>query len=90
MEEKLESLRKQIDKIDKDLLISLAKRTEIVRKIGKLKKAQGKALLDEKRWQQVLEGKLGKAETMNLSKDFVKKIYNLVHVYSLEIERKNE
>lgn len=90
MDKKLENLRKQIDVIDKELLTSLAERTNIVRKIGKLKKAKGIVPLDEKRWQQVLEGKLGKAETMNLSKDFVKKIYNLIHVYSLEIERKSE
>lgn len=90
MNNKLENLRKQIDAIDKDLLISLSKRSNIVRKIGKVKKAQGVALLDEKRWQAVLEGKLAKAEDMNLSKDFIKKLYDLIHKYSLDLERKSE
>lgn len=90
MDKKLENLRKQIDMIDKDLLISLAKRTNIVREIGHLKKEKGIAPLDEKRWQQVLEGKIAKAEDISLSKDFIKKIYNLIHKYSLEIERKSE
>ena len=90
MEKKLENLRKQIDAIDKDLLNSLAKRTLTVQKIGKFKKAQGKALRDDKRWQQLLEGILTRAESLNLSKDFINKIYTLIHKYSLDIERKSE
>ncbi len=90
MDKKLENLRKQIDNLDQDLLALFAKRTSIVRKIGKFKKIHGIPPLDEKRWQQVLEGKLVKAESLNLSKDFIKKIYTLIHKYSLRIERKNE
>ncbi len=90
MDKKLENLRKQIDDLDQDLLTLFAKRTNIVRKIGKLKKTHGIAPLDEKRWQKVLQGKLAKAESLNLSKDFIKKIYTLIHKYSLDLERKSE
>lgn len=90
MSDKLEDWRKKIDTLDKNLLTSLAKRMEIVRKIGKFKKTQGIALLDEKRWKEVLEGRLVKAEEMNLSKDFIKKLYDLIHKYSLDLERKSE
>ncbi len=90
MDNELESLRKKIDAIDKDLLNSLAKRSKVAQQIGKLKKAQGMPLLDEKRWQQLLDKTLNLAETMDLSKDFIKQIYHLIHQNSLELERKSK
>lgn len=86
----LEDWRKQIDAFDEELLHVLAKRINIVRKIGKLKKAHGISLLDEKRWQTVLESQFSKAELLNLSEDFIKKLYNLIHEYSLEIESESK
>ncbi len=90
MDKKLADLRKEIDAVDKDLLASLAKRAKIAQRIGKLKKAQGVPPLDEKRWQQLLDKILHLAGTMDLSRDFVKKIYELIHNHSLELERKSE
>lgn len=87
MNNTLEDLRKQIDELDQGLLTFVSKRMDIVRRIGKLKKAQGKSFLDEKRWQEVLEERLAKAKVMNLSKDFVEKLYNLIHQYSLDLEK---
>ncbi len=82
----LENWRKQIDELDKELLHTLAKRVDIVREIGKFKKAHGVAPLDQKRWQEVLQSKLLEARSLNLSEEFIEKLYNLIHEYSLEIE----
>lgn len=90
MNDKLEDWRKQIDALDSELLHVLAKRIDIVREIGKYKKAQGIPPLDQKRWRAVLESQISKAELLNLSKDFIKKLYNLIHEYSLEIEANNK
>ena len=87
MRDKLENWRKQIDILDQKILILFTKRMKIVEEIGKFKKSQGIAPLDEKRWRQVLESKLAKAKVLNLSKSFIKKLYDLVHKYSLEIEK---
>lgn len=89
MDKKLEIWRKQINALDQDLIVSLAKRMNIVRKIGKLKKEHGLAPLDEKRWQEVLESNTLKAQKLGLSKDVIKKMYRLIHKYSLEIEKKS-
>lgn len=83
----LEDWRKQIDILDEELLHVLAKRINIVRKIGKLKKARGIKLLDENRWQEILQSKLSKARSLNLPVDFIKKLYSLIHEYSLKIEK---
>ena len=90
MNDKLEDWRKQIDALDEELLYILGKRINIIREIDKYKKANGIAPLDQKRWQAVLESQLSKAELHNLSEDFIKKLYGLIHEYSLEIEANNK
>lgn len=90
MNNKLENWRKQIDALDEELLHILGKRYHIVRQIGAYKKAKGIPPLDQKRWQAILKSRLSKAEFYNLSKDFIKKLYDLIHQYSLEIESENK
>lgn len=85
----LDNLRKQVDKVDEEILKLLGKRVEIVKKIGQLKKQQGKPVFDKKRWQQILESSLKKSEDLGLSKVFVKNILQKIHQYSLQIQKKN-
>lgn len=86
MNDKLEKWRKQIDALDEELVDVLGKRFNIVRQIGEYKKAKGIPPLDQKRWQTILKSQLARAGQHNLSKDFIKKLYNLIHKYALEIE----
>ena len=88
MEDDLNTLRKQIDAVDGQLLNTLAERVRLVKTIGKLKKSKGIPPMDLKRWQQVLLSKIKKAKSLNLSEKFIEKLYNLIHEYSLEIENK--
>lgn len=90
MDNKLEDWRKQIDLLDEELLGVLAKRINLVREIGKFKRANHLSPLDKKRWRQVLESQLTKAQSLNLSKNFIKKIYDQIHKYALEIETDNK
>lgn len=90
MDDKLKDWRKQIDALDDQLLNILVKRVKIVRKIGKFKKAHEIKPFDEKRWQDVLKSKLSKALLLNLSSNFIKKIYTLIHEYSLKIENESK
>ena len=84
--DKLENWRKQIDDVDEKILNLLAKRISIVKKIGNYKKQNNLSALDEKRWDRVLKLTLSKAELLNLSKDFIKKLLTLIHKYSLKIQ----
>lgn len=87
MDKLLENWRKQIDKVDTELLRALAKRITVVKEIGKYKKSRGIPPLDEKRWQEVMRSKISKARSLNISEKFVEKLYNLIHEHSLEIEK---
>ena len=86
----LDKLRKEIDDIDSEILNLLAKRTDTVRKIGRLKREHHLEPLDEKRWKEVLESRLSLAYSLNLSSDFIKKIYDLIHENSLAVENESK
>lgn len=73
----IEDLRKQIDKIDSSIVILLAKRMEIVKKVGKLKKKSNLPPLDNKRWKEIIKTK----------KDFIRKIWEIIHEEALKIEK---
>lgn len=82
----LNDLRLKIDSLDDELLRTLAKRFEHVQEIRAIKKKNGLAPLDPKRWQEVLESRLAEAEELGLSTEFTKQILELIHERSLEIE----
>jgi len=82
----LEELRSQIDAIDTQLLELLAKRQKVVHAVGDYKRARNLPPLDPKRWQSMLKVILSKAEKHGLCREFVQKIYDQIHEYSLELE----
>lgn len=88
MRSKLDGWRKQIDDIDEGVITNLAKRIEIVRKIGKFKKEHNISILDKNRWEQVLNANIKKGETLGLSKEFIKSFLHLIHKYSWQIQKK--
>jgi chorismate mutase len=82
----LKNLRNEIDELDNQLLDILSKRTNIVRKIGEHKRLIGVAPLDQERWKKIIESHLAKAQELNLSEDFIQKLFELIHEYALKIE----
>jgi chorismate mutase len=90
MTDELEQLREQIDNLDASLLEILAKRAQLVDKIGQYKKERGLAPLDNARWQQVLESNKNRAQSLNLCPEFIEALYHLIHEYSLQLESNSE
>ena len=83
----LEDLRQNIDDIDEKLVDLLARRIEIVKKIGEFKKQNNLPVLDKNRFDKVLEKVENKAIQQGLSPDFLKEIYKIIHRYSCEVEK---
>lgn len=86
-ENKLENLRKEIDKIDSEIVELLAKRFEIVKQIGVFKKENKIDVIDDRRFQQVLVKVENLAEKNGISKNFIHEIYEKIHDYSCDLER---
>ena len=83
-EESIAQIRASIDIVDQTLIETLAHRMELVESIGRLKAKENISVLQADRWNTVLS-KIGKcAEKNNLDKNFVEKIFNLIHEESME------
>ncbi|MDP3733391.1 MAG: chorismate mutase, partial [Candidatus Daviesbacteria bacterium] len=83
----LENLREQTDFFYEKIITLLAKRMKLAGKIGKIKKMQGLPFIDKKRWNKVVEFTFSKAESLGLSKTFVKALYALIHKHSINIQK---
>lgn len=84
----LDKLRKDIDDLDTELLKILSKRLSIAKEIGRVKKNQQLKFFDKIRKDFVMEKWLNEAKDQNLSTMEVKKLYNLIHKISINIEKK--
>lgn len=82
------NLRNNIDEIDQKLVELLARRYEVVKKIGILKKELKLATLQSGRWEEVLNKVCEKGKTLDLSREFIEDIWNRIHQESLKIEEK--
>jgi chorismate mutase len=82
----LDEFRQEIDAVDEQLISLLAKRMEIVKKVGAYKAERNIPPLDQKRWREVLLSKMKQAKALNLSEALVKDIYERIHKEALKIE----
>lgn len=79
----LNELRAEIDKLDITLLDTLAKRMKISEAIGTYKFEHGITILQERRYDEVLQSRREKAEKVGLNPDFVVKVYEDIHEESV-------
>lgn len=75
----LTALRERIDRTDDELFALLARRMEIVREIGALKRREGLPVLQTERYGELLERRAGGADALGLHADFVRRMMQLVH-----------
>ena len=87
-EKSLDRLRKEIDRIDNDLVRALAHRMRIVKKIGLLKKKHGQPVLQSKRFGQMLISRVGSAWRQGLDKEFAVRWLKLIHSEAIRIQKK--
>ena len=86
IENKLEEYRGKIDKIDEEIAKLLAERLMLVKQIGKIKKENNIPIVDNDRFQKVLERVENIASKERISKDFIDEIYYTIHKYACELE----
>ncbi len=79
----LEKLRTKIDSFDDTLLRVLGERMTTVEDIGRLKKSQNVAVLQNARWHEILKKMVDLGEKENLSAEFVTKIFQAIHQESI-------
>ena len=84
----LNTLRTQIDVIDHGLLETLGKRMKVAVSIGELKKKKNVAVLQTKRWNEILGNMILEGEKKGLSEEFVLKMFKAIHQESINNQEK--
>lgn len=80
----LETLREQIDSIDKQMLELLSQRMNVVEDIGKYKSKNEVTILQLRRWEKIISTRIKLGKKLGLTEDFVKKLLQLVHKESIQ------
>tara|TARA_B100001057_G_scaffold484002_1_gene561465 strand:- start:4275 stop:5357 length:1083 start_codon:yes stop_codon:yes gene_type:complete len=83
----LQKLRAQIDVADNQLLENLGKRMLVAEAIGQLKKEKNVAVLQSKRWNEILGKMVLEGEQHNLSEEFILKLFKAIHQESINHQK---
>lgn len=84
----LEKLRQQINHLDDELMQILGQRMKIAEKIGEYKKNNNITILQTNRWNEILERAFARGDKMGLSKEFVTRYFDAVHMESINHQNK--
>ncbi|MBT8319441.1 MAG: bifunctional 3-deoxy-7-phosphoheptulonate synthase/chorismate mutase type II, partial [Gramella sp.] len=85
---KLTTLRSKIDITDSQILEILSKRMKIAEEIGQVKKEQNVAILQTKRWNEILGKMVLEGEEKGLSEEFVLRMFKAIHQESINHQQK--
>ena len=84
----LNTFRTQINMIDNKLVEMMGKRMKIADSIGRLKKKNNVAILQNKRWNEILGNMILEGEDNKLSEEFMLRIYKAIHQESINHQKK--
>ncbi len=85
---RLQTLRTQIDLVDDQIIDLLGKRMKIVDGIGDLKKKNNVAILQVKRWNEIMKRMISEGRQNQLSEEFVLRIFKAIHQESINHQKK--
>jgi chorismate mutase len=84
--QKLEDLRRQIDRVDEQLLDILRERLRLVEQIGPVKEANEATIFQMRRWFKVLENRKQYGTKKGLDPEIVHELFQLIHKYSIDTQ----
>ena len=85
---RMNKLRTQIDEFDSKILEILGGRMKIADQIGALKKEKNVAILQNKRWQEILDKMIAEGSQKGLSEDFIVQFFKAIHQESIDHQEK--
>jgi chorismate mutase len=84
----LEGLRQQINQLDDELMFILSQRMKIAERIADYKKQNNITILQTRRWNEILDRACTKGAKLGLSKEFITKYFDAVHLESIAHQTK--
>lgn len=86
--ETLEKYRQQINHLDNEMIQLIGQRMKVADQIGQYKKENGITILQTNRWNEILEKAVVKGEKQGLSKEFITKYFDAIHMESIAHQNK--
>jgi chorismate mutase len=87
-QQRLSKLREKIDEFDVKLLDVIGKRMKVSEDIGALKKEKNVAVLQNKRWNEILEKMVNDGSHKGLSEEFIIQFFKAIHQESITHQEK--
>jgi len=81
-------LREQINQVDDELLTLIGQRMKLADRIGSYKKENNITILQTNRWNDILLRAYNKGEQLGLSKEFIVRYFDAVHIESINHQNK--
>lgn len=86
IELRLAELRSQIDEVDEQLMLLIAKRMDVVKAIGEYKKENGLTILQLERWKEIVETRTEIGSKLGLSNHLLSDYLELIHKASIRLQ----
>jgi len=84
----IESFRQEINLIDDELINLLSNRMKVAREIGSYKKKNNMTILQQKRWNEIIEKSKKQAAKSGLSENFILNFIKAIHNESIDQQEK--
>lgn len=82
----LHNLRSRIDEVDHQLLALLQERMQISREIAQTKSENNISIVQNSRWDYVLNSRMMAARKMGINEGFVKEVFEKIHAESVRVQ----
>lgn len=79
-------LRDEIDELDDDIMHKMSARMKISEKIGQYKKDNNVTILQVKRWEEIIQTRVGLGQAMGLDEGFTRDLLRLIHHESIQVQ----
>lgn len=86
MKDQLEYIRHQFNEIDKNILVLLGARSQLSKRIAKLKNSQQLEVKQEAVWKQNLANRIKENVNVKIDSEYLKKIFEIIHEESIRIQ----
>ena len=81
-------LREQINQVDDELLTLIGQRMKLADNIGAYKKENNITILQTNRWNEILQRAISNGQQLGLSKEFIVRYFDAVHLESINHQNK--
>jgi chorismate mutase len=83
----LNDLRLDLENIDKDILLTVKKRFDMITQIAEVKKHLNLEILQEQHFNNKLANRIEEANILNIDAELVTDLYHLLHQYAIKKQR---